>query len=92
MEDVPVAGDDGQTIINITCFNYKCKGHHSDHCPNVNNGNARSGGDRTNMQHLQISDRAEEEDVVEEIQEFIDVEEVDDDDYDSDEGSVIMNI
>ena len=43
------------------------------------------------MQQLQISDGAEGEDVVEEIQEFIDTEEVDDDDYDSDEGSVIMN-
>ena len=91
MEEVHVAGNDDRTIIHITCFNYKCKGHYSDHGPNGNHGNARSGGDGANIQQLQISDGAEEEDVVEEIQEFIDAEEVDDDDYDSDEGSVIVN-
>ena len=91
MEEVFVAGDGGRAIPHITCFNYKCKGHYSDHCPTKISGNGQGGGDGTNIQQLQIGGGTEEENVVEEVQDFIDAEEVDDSDYDSDEGSVIIN-
>ena len=73
------------------CFNYNRKGHYSDHLLDANNGDGQGGDDTTNVQQLQIRNRAGSDDIVEEIQEFIDTEEVEESDYDSDEGSVIIN-
>ena len=84
-------GDDGRTVPHITCFKCNCKGHYFDHYPDDNSDSGQGGNDGGNTQQLQIGGETEEEDIVEETQDFIDDNEVENEDYDTDEGSVIIN-
>ena len=44
-----VTGDDGRTVLRVTCFKCNRKGHYSDHCSDEANGDGQGGGDNTNM-------------------------------------------
>ena len=90
VEDIHVTGDDGRTIPYITCSKHNYKGHYSDHFPDDNGDGGQGKNDGGNTQQLQIGGETEEDEIIEGMQEFIDVEEVEDEDCDTDEGSVII--
>ena len=46
-----VPGDDGRVFPHVTCFECRKKGHYSDHCPNMTNGESNA-NKHENMQQM----------------------------------------